>query len=71
MGEHGSAMVEACVEQDAKASMALLSYPEEAKPFIARCLQQMDKYGWAMVKACTDRDIEAEKSLQDIEKSFE
>lgn len=63
MGEYGSAMVKACVDQDIEALNALASYPEKAKPFIARCNQQMVEYGWAMVKACTDQDIEAEKAL--------
>lgn len=63
MGEYGSAMVKACVDQDIEALNALASYPEKAKPFIARCQRQMAEYGWSMVKACTDQDIEAEKSL--------
>ena len=63
MSEYGSAMVKACADQDIEALNALASYPEKAKPFIARCRQQMSEYGWAMVKACTDQDIAAEKDL--------
>ena len=63
MGEYGSAMVKACVDQDIEAINALAAYPEKAKPFIARCQKQMNQYGWAMIKACVDQDIDAEKSL--------
>lgn len=63
MGEYGSAMVKACVDQDIEALNTLVSYPDKAKPFISRCRRDMAEYGWAMVKACTDQDIEAEKSL--------
>ena len=63
MGEYGSVMVKACVDQDIEAANSLASYPPKARPFIARCYGQMSKYGWSMVKACADQDIEAEKSL--------
>lgn len=63
MGEYGSAIVKACVDQDIEALNALASYPEKAKPFIDRCRRQMAEYGWAIVKACTDQDIEAEIAL--------
>lgn len=63
MGEYGSAMVKACVDQDIEAANALAKYPAKAKSFIARCYGQMSEYGWSMVKACADQDIEAEKSL--------
>jgi len=63
MGDYGSAMVKACVDQDIEALNSLASYPDKAKPFIARCQRQMANYGWAMVKACADQDIKAEKAL--------
>lgn len=63
MGEYGSAMVKACVDQDIEAANSLASYPPNAKPFIVRCQRQMGEYGWALVKACTDQDMEAEKAL--------
>ena len=63
MGEYGSAMVKACVDQDMAAYETLRSYPDEHAPFIERCAKQMGEYGWSMVKACTDQDIKAERAL--------
>ena len=63
MGEHGAAIVKACVDQDIKALVALNKYPEKYKSIIGRCLGQMKEYGYAIVKACADQDIKAEKAL--------
>ena len=63
MGEYGSAMVKACVDQDMAAYEALQGYPDDYAPLIERCVKQMGEYGWSMVKACTDQDIEAERAL--------
>ena len=63
MGEYGSAMVKACVDQDMAAHSALQTYPSEHAPIIERCIKMMGTYGWNMVKACTDQDIEAERAL--------
>ena len=63
MGEYGSAMVKACVDQDMAAYEALQTYPDDRASFIDRCAKQMGKYGWSMVKACADQDIEAERAL--------
>ena len=64
MGEYGSAMTKACVDQDIEAMNALNTYPSEAKPFIVRCKKQMASYGWALTQACVDQDMDAEKSLE-------
>ena len=65
MGEYGSAMVKACVDQDMAAYEALQAYPDDHAPFIERCVRHMGEYGWSMVKACADQDIEAERALAD------
>jgi len=64
MGEHGSAMVKACVDQDLEAFSTLMKYPSESKEIIDRCKGQIVSYGWNMVKACTDQDTEAKTALQ-------
>lgn len=65
MGEHGAAMVKACVDQDKEAFQALANdtYLEKHKDILSRCLTQMEEHGYAMVKACADQDIEAEEAL--------
>jgi antitoxin component YwqK of YwqJK toxin-antitoxin module len=65
MGEHGAAMVKACVDQELEAYQALADnlYLEKHKDILTRCLGQMGKHGYAMVKACADQDIEAEDAL--------
>lgn len=68
MGEYGSAMVKACVDQDIKAADLLTRYPLEAKSLIARCHSQMGEYGWAITKACVDQDMEAERELREYQK---
>ena len=64
MGEYGSAMVKACVDQDSAAYKLLQTYPDDLSPFIQRCVKHMGEYGWSMVKACADQDIAAERALQ-------
>ena len=65
VGNYGSAMVKACVDQDVQAFNALAKYPNESTSITERCKRQMMRYGWNMVKACADQDIEAEKALSD------
>ena len=66
MGEHGSAMVKYCAEEDIAAYRALQSYPAEFRPFVERCTREMGLYGWSMVKYCADEDIDAERALNDM-----
>lgn len=63
MGDHGSAMVKACVDRDLAAYDALAKNPTQDRPFVVRCEKQMLDYGWAMIKACADRDIAAASAL--------
>ena len=63
MGDYGSAMVKACVDQDVAAYQALVSYSAH-EAMILRCRRNMESYGWAMIKACVDQDIEAEGALR-------
>lgn len=63
MGEYGSAMVKACVDQDLNSLVALKKYSKRYDSAITRCISTMKEYGYAMVKACVDQDIEAEKEL--------
>jgi len=63
MGDYGSAMVKACVDQDVAAYQALASYSAH-EAMIKRCLRNMESYGWAMIKACVDQDMEAEDALR-------
>lgn len=63
MGEYGSALVKACVDQDIEALAQLNDYPDKYDPIIGRCMSQMSEYGYALVKACADQDIEAEDAL--------
>lgn len=63
MGDYGSAMVKACVDQDVAAYQALASYSAH-EAMILRCRRNMESYGWAMIKACVDQDIEAEDALR-------
>lgn len=63
MGDYGSALVKACVDQDIEALIALGKYPDKYSEIIARCLRDMKEYGYALVKACADQDIEAEEAL--------
>lgn len=63
MGDYGSAMVKACVDQDVAAYQALASYSAH-EAMINRCRRNMESYGWAMIKACVDQDIEAEDALR-------
>ena len=64
MGEFGSAMVKACVDQDLTALRSLQKYPLEHEPILERCLRDMGEFGPAMVKACADQDIAAEEALR-------
>lgn len=64
MGEYGSAMVKACVDQDLAAFRSLQEYPSEHRAILARCFRDMGEYGPAMVKACADQDIAAEEALR-------
>lgn len=64
MGEHGAAMVKACVDQDIEAGLALGSYLKNHEAIVTRCITQMGEHGYAMVKACADQDIEAEEALR-------
>lgn len=64
MGEYGSALVKACVDQDIEAAIALSKVPKKYEPILTRCLREMRQYGFAIVKACVDQDIEAEKALE-------
>jgi hypothetical protein len=64
MGEHGAALVKACVDQDIEALNAIGSYMEKHKSVVNRCYSQMGEHGWALVKACADQDIEAEEALK-------
>jgi len=65
MGEYGSTMVKACVDQDIDAVISLNKLVETKKynSIISRCMSQMQEYGYVMVKACVDQDIQAEKAL--------
>lgn len=65
MGEYGSALVKACVDQDLKALVALNKYPKRYDSIVGRCMNSMQEYGYALVKACADQDIKAEKELAD------
>lgn len=65
MGQYGSAMVKACVDQDMAAYSVLQTYASEHGWIIERCVNMMQTYGWSMVKACADQDIEAERALSD------
>ena len=64
MGEFGSAMVKACVDQDLAALRSLEEYPSEHQPILERCFRDMGEFGPAMVKACADQDITAEEALR-------
>lgn len=64
MGEFGSAMVKACVDQGLAALRSLQDYPSEHHPILERCLRDMGEFGPAMVKACADQDIAAEEALR-------
>jgi antitoxin component YwqK of YwqJK toxin-antitoxin module len=64
MGEHGAALVKACVDLDIKALNAIGSYMEKHKSVVTRCYSQMGEHGWALVKACADQDIQAEQALE-------
>ena len=66
MGEHGSAMVKFCAEEDLAAYRSLQNYPVEHFPFVERCTSEMGRYGWSMVKFCADEDIDAERALSDM-----
>ena len=66
MGEHGSAMVKYCAEEDIAAYRALQRYAEDLRPFIERCTREMGPYGWSMIKYCADEDIDAERALNDL-----
>lgn len=63
MGQYGSAMVKACVDQDLDAVEKISLIPDEYKSTVARCMKQMRQYGFSMVNACAEQDIEADKSL--------
>jgi hypothetical protein len=65
MGEYGSTMVKACVDQDIDAVISLNKFVETKKydSIISRCMSQMQEYGYTMVKACAEQDIQAEKAL--------
>lgn len=66
MGDYGSAIVKACVDQDIAAHAALQGYDGRYSEIIERCTRQMLSVGgWAVVRACTDQDIEAERALED------
>jgi len=66
MGEHGFAMVKACVDQDIEALHTIQnsSYMDKHEAITKRCINQMVEHGWAMIKACADQDIEAEDALR-------
>ena len=66
MGQHGSAMVKFCVDEDLTAYRSLQRYPAELHPFVQRCQKEMGLYGWSMVKFCADEDIGAERALNDM-----
>ena len=65
MGEYGSTIVKACVDQDIGAVISLSKLIETKKydSIIFRCMNQMKDYGYIIVKACVDQDIQAEKDL--------
>ena len=63
MGNYGTRMVKACVDQDIKAANALGEYPDSAIDIMKRCATIMGRYGWHMVKACVDQDLAAEAAL--------
>ena len=64
LGEFGSAMVKACVDQDLTALRSLQEYPLEHQAILERCFRDMGEFGPAMVKACADQDIAAEEALR-------
>jgi len=66
MGEHGFAIVKACVDQDFEALHALQLglYIEKHEAITTRCTNKMKGHGWAIVKACADQDIGAEDALR-------
>ncbi|WP_110947389.1 hypothetical protein [Pseudomonas bohemica] len=63
MGQYGSAMVKACVDQDLEAVEKIGRIPDQYKSTVARCLKQMRQYGFSLVNACAEQDIEADKAL--------
>ena len=65
MGQYGSVMVKACVDQNLEAFKTLQAYPPQHQVLIERCTRQMKSLGgWFIVKTCVDRDIEAEEALK-------
>ena len=65
MGEFGTAMTRACVEQDLAAYEALLAYPEPCASLVVRCAKQLGQHGWGTVKICVDKGIESERATAD------
>ena len=63
MGEYGSSIVKACVDQDINALVDLNKYSKSHNSIISRCMDTMQEYGYSIVKACADQDIKAEKEL--------
>ncbi|MDO9182211.1 MAG: toxin-antitoxin system YwqK family antitoxin, partial [Bacteriovorax sp.] len=64
MGEHGAAIVKACVDQDLEALPVISTYLESHNSIITRCLNTMKEHGYAIVKACAEQDIKAENELR-------
>jgi hypothetical protein len=67
MGQYGSMMVKACVDQDMEAATELSKVPDRYKHILARCLRNMRQYGFMVVKDCVDQNIEAEEALPDVD----
>ncbi len=64
MGQHGAAMVKACVDQDLEALVILGTLVDSNPVIVNRCMNNMKQHGFAIIKACVDQDIAAEEALK-------
>ena len=63
MGEHGYAMIKACVDQDLD-SLSYIAEQLKANSSIAkRCMKTMQENGYILVKACIQQDLSAKEEL--------
>ena len=63
MGEHGYALVKACVDQDLDSLGYIDEHLKTHKSIADRCLKTMEEHGYALVKACIEQDLSAKEML--------
>ncbi len=64
MGQHGAAMVKACVDQDLEAFNTMLAMEYSKNKSFSRCKETVMEYGFAMIKSCIEQDSQAEEALK-------